>query len=92
MPILVPADGNLVFAGPYRRHDGIAIIDHGKGWMSLLVGVRPTLAKGARVERGAVLGRALGPLTLELSINGRPQSAALIAGSSQSLSINVNGG
>ncbi|MDP1911298.1 MAG: peptidoglycan DD-metalloendopeptidase family protein [Hyphomicrobium sp.] len=92
MPILVPADGNLVFAGPYRRHDGIAIIDHGKGWMSLLVGVRPTLAKGARVARGAVLGRALGPVTLELSINGRPQSAALIAGSSQSLSININGG
>ena len=92
LPVQVPADGILVFAGPYRRHDGIAIIDHGNGWMSLLVGVRPTLAKGARVVRGAVLGRALGPVTLELSINGRPQSAILIAGSSQSLSINTNGG
>ena len=92
MPVLVPADGILIFAGPYRRHDGIAIIDHGKGWMSLLVGVRPTAAKGARVARGAVLGRALGPVTLELSIEGRPQSAVLTASSSQSLSINVNGG
>ena len=81
-PILVPADGILVFTGPYRRHDGIAIIDHGNGWMSLLVGVRPTMAKGARVARGAPLGRALGPVTLELSIEGRPRSAALIAGSS----------
>ena len=91
MPVLVPADGILIFAGPYRRHDGIAIIDHGKGWMSLLVGVRPTAAKGARVARGAVLGSSLGPVTLELSIEGRPQSAALITGSSQSLSINTNG-
>ncbi|MCY7280110.1 MAG: peptidoglycan DD-metalloendopeptidase family protein [Sphingomonas bacterium] len=91
-PVVAPADGILVFAGPYRRHDGIAIIDHGKGWMSLLVGVRSTAAKGTRIERGAKLGRALGPVTLELSINGRPQSAALIVGSSQSLSINTNGG
>ena len=60
--------------------------------MSLLVGVRPTLTKGSRVARGALLGRALGPVTIELSINGRPRSAALIAGSSQSLSINTNGG
>lgn len=92
IPVLVPADGILVFAGPYRRHDGIAIIDHGKGWMSLLVGVRATAIRGARVARGAVLGQALGPVTLELSINGRPRSAALIAGSSQSLSIKAKGG
>ncbi len=91
-PVLVPADGTLIFAGPYRRHDGIAIIDHGKGWKSLLVGVRPTLTKGTRVARGALLGRALGPLSLELSINGRPASVALIAGSSQSLSIKANAG
>lgn len=91
-PVIVPADGIMVFAGPYRRHDGIAIIDHGGGWMSLLVGVRPTAAKGTRVARGALLGRALGPVTLELSINGRPQSAAFIAASSQSLSIKANAG
>ncbi len=55
--------------------------------MSLLTGVRPTLTKGSRVVRGAMLGRALGPVTLELSIDGRSRSAAVIAGSSQSLSI-----
>ena len=92
MAILVPADGILIFAGPYRRHDGIAIIDHGQGWMSLIISVRPTSTKGMRVRRGAVLGRALGPVTLELSIEGRPQSAALIAGPSQSLSIKANAG
>jgi septal ring factor EnvC (AmiA/AmiB activator) len=81
-PVLAPADGVVIFAGPYRRHDGIAIIDHGHGWMSLLVGVRPALARGARVARGSMLGHALGPVTLELSNRGRPQSATLLAASS----------
>ena len=81
-PVMVPADGVLIFAGPYRRHDGIAIIDHGGGWMSLLLGVRPAFAKGQRVARGTILGRALGPVTIELSNRGQPQSAALIAASS----------
>jgi septal ring factor EnvC (AmiA/AmiB activator) len=91
-PVSVPADGVLVFAGPFRRHDGIAVIDHGGGWLTLLVGVRPTLAKGERVTRGQLLGTALGPLSLILSTKGRPASATLIAGSSQSLSIKANGG
>ena len=80
--VLVPADGILVFAGPYRRHDGIAIIDHGHGWMSLIVGVRASQPKGSRLSRGEPLGKALGPVTIELSTNGRPVSAILIAGSS----------
>lgn len=82
MPVAVPADGTLLFAGPYRRHDGIVVIDHGNGWMSLLIGVRSSAAKGARVVRGTPLGNALGPVTLELSINGRPRSAILLAGTS----------
>ncbi len=80
--VLVPADGTLVFAGPYRRHDGIAIIDHGHGWMSLIVGVRAAVPKGSRLARGETLGKALGPVTIELSTNGRPVSAILIARSS----------
>ena len=81
-PVLVPADGTLVFAGPFRRHDGIAIINHGHGWMSLIVGVRASPPKGSRVSRGELLGKALGAVTIELSTNGRPVSAILIAGSS----------
>ena len=81
-PVRVPADGILIFAGPFRRHDGIAIIDHGKGWMSLLIGVRALQPKGTRLSRGAPLGTALGPVTVELSTKGRPVSAILIAGSS----------
>ena len=84
--VLVPADGTIAFAGPFRRHDGVVIIDHGRGWMSLLTGVRSQRRKGERVRGGEPLGRAFGPISVELSTNGRPVSAALIAGSSQLLS------
>jgi murein hydrolase activator len=85
-PVEVPADGTIAFAGPFRRHDGIVIIDHGRGWMTLMTGVRTAIGKGERVTAGEPLGRALGPVTVELSTNGRPVSAALIAGSSALLS------
>lgn len=84
--VLVPADGRVAFAGPFRRHDGIVIIDHGRGWMTLLTAVGTDLTVGARVRRGAPLGRALGPVTAELTRDGKPQPAALIAGSSALLS------
>jgi murein hydrolase activator len=84
--VRVPADGTIAFAGAFRRHDGVVIIDHGRGWMSLLTGVRADRRKGERVGQGEPLGRAIGPVSVELSTNGRPVSAALIAGSSQLLS------
>ena len=85
-PIVVPAAGTILFAGPYREHDAIIVIDHGKGWTSLLIGVAPELRRGDRVAAGEPLGHALGDITLELRRNGLPTSAALIAGSSDKLS------
>ncbi|HKC01690.1 MAG TPA: peptidoglycan DD-metalloendopeptidase family protein [Sphingomicrobium sp.] len=87
--LTVPASGIVRFSGPFRSHDGVVIIDHGKGWMSLIVGVASPLKAGDRVTLGDPLGRALGPIEVELSQNGRRVSPALIAGSSQTLS---NGG
>lgn len=84
--LIAPADGTIVFAGPYREHDGVIIIDHGGGWTSLLLGAATPLPRGARVARGQPLGKALGPVTVELREKGQPRSPALIAGSSQSLS------
>lgn len=77
--VVMPADGSIAFAGPYGRHDGVVIIDHGKGWMTLLTGVRSAVQRGTRLAAGEALGRALGPITVELSINGRPVSAATTA-------------
>ena len=88
-PLTVPASGIVRFSGPFRSHDGVVIIDHGKGWMSLIVGVASPLKAGDRVALGDPLGRALGPIEVELSQNGRRMSPAIIAGSSQTLS---NGG
>jgi septal ring factor EnvC (AmiA/AmiB activator) len=90
--VRVPADGTVRFSGPFRNYDGIVILDHGAGWMSLLVNVSSPLKPGDKVRLGDQLGRALGPTVVELSQNGRRFSPALIAGSSQTLSNNVKGG
>jgi septal ring factor EnvC (AmiA/AmiB activator) len=90
--VVAPAAGVVKFAGPYGKYDGVLIIDHGGGWMSLIVNVSSELGTGERVEPGQAIGRALGPLQVELSQYGRRISPALIAGSSQSLSNNSKGG
>ena len=91
-PLAAPADGVVKYSGPFRDYDGLLIIDHGRGWLSLLVNVGSTLKVGDRIRLGEPIGRALGPLQVELSQNGRRISPALIAGSSQSLSKSAKGG
>jgi septal ring factor EnvC (AmiA/AmiB activator) len=87
--VIAPADGKIVFAAPYRGQDGLIIIDHGRGWTSLLLGVASDRPRGTKVRRGEFLGRALGPIGVELRRDGRPISPAFIAASSVPLS---NGG
>jgi len=84
--VTAPASGIVRFAGPFRGHDGLVIIDHGGGWTSLLVNVASTLKVGERVALGDPIGRALGPISVELSQNGRRVSPALMSGSSGTLS------
>ncbi len=84
--VTAPADGTVLFAGAFREHDGIVVIDHGHGWTSLVIDLAPSVARGDRIRLGAPLGRALGDLGLELRESGEPRSAALIAGSSRLLS------
>jgi septal ring factor EnvC (AmiA/AmiB activator) len=84
--LTVPADGTILFAGPYRGQDGIVIIDHGGGWKTLILNAATDLQRGAQVRAGQRLGQALGPISVELSRNGQHFSPALIAGSSRSLS------
>ena len=90
--LIVPADGILRFAGPFRSYGGVVIIDHGQGWISLIVNVASPLKVGSRVSRGDPLGRALGPIEVELSHNRQHVSPAIIAGSSQPLSNRAKGG
>jgi murein hydrolase activator len=84
--VTVPATGTIRFSGPFRSYDSVVIIDHGGGWMSLLLNVSSRFKPGQKVQVGQPLGRALGRIGVELSRNGHHVSPALIAGSSQSLS------
>lgn len=85
-PVVAPAAGRIAFAGPFRRHEGVVIIDHGDGWLTLLTEVRTALKVGSAVQAGDPIGLALGPIEIELTHRGTPQPAALIAGSSGPLS------
>jgi murein hydrolase activator len=91
-PLAAPADGVVKFAGPYRDYDGVLIIDHGGGWLSVIVNAASPLHAGDRATMGQEIGRALGPIEVELSQNGRRISPALIAGSSPNLSKGGKGG
>ena len=92
LPVSAPADGIVRFSGPFRDYDGILILDHGGGWMSLIVNLSSPLKAGDKVSLGDPLGRALGPVEVELSHNGQRFSPAIIAGSSQTLSKGAKGG
>lgn len=85
--LAMPADGTIVFTGPFRSHDGVVIVEHGDGWMTMLINARSQQPRGTRLRRGEPLGVALGDVTLELSRGGRHVSPALAAARSRSLSI-----
>ncbi|WP_426265694.1 murein hydrolase activator EnvC family protein [Sphingomonas sp. LHG3443-2] len=77
--VVAPAAGRVAFAGPFRARAGVVIVDHGRGWATLLTGVRPSVRVGERVAAKEGLGRALGPVTAELFRDGKAEPAALFA-------------
>ena len=85
-PLVAPASGTVLFAGPFRDYDGVIIIDHGRGWKSVLVNAASGLAKGSKVRMGQDLGIALGRVEVQLLRDGQTVSPAIIAGSSPMLS------
>lgn len=84
--LVAPAGGTILFAGPFRDYDGVIIIDHGRGWKSVLVNAGSVLPRGSRVGAGDRLGTALGRIEVQLQHGGEAVSPALIAGSSAVLS------
>lgn len=76
-PVTAPAAGTIAYAAPFAGYGGVVIVDHGKGWTSLLSGlgtlkVRP----GGTVAQGATLGTASATgaprITVELRRRGQP--------------------
>jgi septal ring factor EnvC (AmiA/AmiB activator) len=82
--VIAPAGGRIVHAAPFRRYGNVVIIDHGRGWTSVITDIATLeVARGAIVGRGAALGRTGGGsprVTVELRRNGRPIPFAQLIG------------
>jgi len=82
--VIAPAAGRIVYAAPFRRYGYVVIIDHGRGWTSVITDIATLeVARGALVRRGAALGRTgtgNPRVTLELRRNGRPVPFAQLIG------------
>jgi septal ring factor EnvC (AmiA/AmiB activator) len=72
--VVAPADGRITFAGLFRGYGAIAILDHGRGYTSLITGLASNIARvGDPVQQGSPLGRAgANGITVELRRNAQP--------------------
>lgn len=74
--VVAPADGRIVYAGPFRSYGVVVIIDHGGGWTTTITDLRTLeVAAGDAVGRGETLGsaaRVRPEITVELRRAGRP--------------------
>ncbi|MBX3560400.1 MAG: peptidoglycan DD-metalloendopeptidase family protein [Sphingomonas sp.] len=84
--IVAPANGRVAYAAPFRGYGQVVILDHGRGWTSVITDLgRLDVAAGANVGRGDRIGRAgagnAPQVTVELRREGRPVPIArLISG------------
>lgn len=82
--VIAPRGGRIVFAGPYRGFERIAIIDHGGGLTTLITNLAGLSVKvGDIVDQGSPIGRA-GPdrptVTVELRRDGQPVDITRLIG------------
>jgi len=78
--VAAPAMARIAYAGPFRGYGDIVILDHGRGWTTILAGLElATASTGALIAAGAPLGHmgeADPRLTIELRHAGRPVDIA----------------
>lgn len=82
--IVAPSAGRVAFADHYRGYGRIVILDHGKGWTTLITGLnRLSVGVGVTVAQGDPLGTAAPAspsVTVELRQNGKPVDILPMAG------------
>lgn len=82
--VVAPTGGRVAFAGPYRGFGNIVIIDHGRGWTTLITSLAALDVKvGDALDQGSPVGRA-GPsrptITVELRHGGQPVDITRVVG------------
>lgn len=71
--VVAPAAGTIAYAAPFAGYGQVVIVDHGKGWTSLVSGLNAIAVRpGATVTQGARLGTAGPRVTVELRRRGQP--------------------
>ncbi|MGZ8335123.1 MAG: murein hydrolase activator EnvC family protein [Allosphingosinicella sp.] len=80
--VVAPANGRIAFAAPFRSYGNVVIIDHGRGWSTVVTDLASLdVARGQLVRRGMPIGRAGGDsprVTVELRREGRPVPVAQV--------------
>jgi len=81
--VVAPASGRIAYAGRFRGYGDIVILDHGRGWTSVLAGLAGTnVAVGETATAGQPIGHmgnARPRLTIELRHDGRAVDVAGMA-------------
>jgi len=68
--VVTPADGQIVYAGPFRSYGGLLIVNVGEGYHLLMAGLdRITAVVGQRIIAGEPVGR-LGPHSRQNEASG----------------------
>ncbi|WP_114953640.1 murein hydrolase activator EnvC family protein [Sphingosinicella terrae] len=83
--VAAPAAGRVAYAAPFRSYGHVVILDHGRGWTTVVTDLATLgVTRGQRVRRGTPIGRAGSDsprVTVELRREGRPVPVAqIIAG------------
>lgn len=82
--VVAPTGGRIVYAAPYRGYGQIVIIDHGRGWTTLLTGLARIDARvGDTVSQGSPIGIAGNrrpTITVELRRQGQPVDITRLIG------------
>ncbi|WP_294334488.1 peptidoglycan DD-metalloendopeptidase family protein [uncultured Sphingomonas sp.] len=71
--VVAPAAGTIAYAAPVAGYGQVVIVDHGKGWTSLVSGLATVAVRpGTPIGQGAKLGTAGPRVTVELRRRGQP--------------------
>ncbi|MBN2780166.1 MAG: peptidoglycan DD-metalloendopeptidase family protein [Alphaproteobacteria bacterium] len=73
--VISPYNGRVLFSGPFKKYDNLMIIEHPKGYHSVIAGITtPFVTEGKSILAGEPIGRldSNGKVYLELRYKNKP--------------------